>query len=293
MSDNNDYRSLSELIMKKISYCFLFMLVFFGCGNDDEKVLKGFIKDEMIEDKPKKIAWEKDGKEMVLIPSGSFEMGGDFGISDQDELPTHLVTLDGFFMDRTEVTVKEFKVFLFDSGYDWLGNWADVNQDSPTDSHPMTYVTWYDAQAYAKWAGKRLPSEAQWEYAARGGLERKLYPWGNKITKDDGNYEGASGKDEWGQSTSPVGSFEDNGYNLYDMAGNVYEWCYDRYGENYYSRSPIINPLGPDSRPYGFRVLRGGSWHDSADALRVARRYSFDPTNRNFDNGFRCVADIQ
>ena len=176
---------------------------------------------------------------MALIPAGSFEMGDHFGEGSDDELPVHTVTLDGFYMDKTEVTVGRFKAFLADSGYSWGGSWDGVDQYSPSDDHPMIYVNYDDAVAYSEWAGKRLPTEAEWEYAARGGLEGKRYPWGDEIDSSKATYD--SGNDG---TTKLVGSFEANGYGLYDMAGNVWECCQDWYGADYYSSSPTITLRG-------------------------------------------------
>ena len=143
-------------------------------------------------------------------------------------LPVHTVELDAFYMDVHEVTVGQFKQFVQESGYGY-NRWNDVANDSPGDDYPMVYVNWHDATAYAEWAGKRLPTEAEWEYAARGGLEGKRYPWGddeNNVARDHANYSGTGGTDTWTYN-APVGSFEANGYGLYDVAGNVYEWCQD------------------------------------------------------------------
>jgi formylglycine-generating enzyme required for sulfatase activity len=236
--------------------------------------------------KEKKIIWDKDGSEMVLIPAGSFEMGDHFDEGDDDELPIHQVELDAFYMDVNEVTAGQFKPFVEDSGYDY-DDWDNVAEYSPGDEFPMIYVNWNDATAYAEWAGKRLPTEAEWEYAARGGLAGKRYPWGDEITHDDANYLGIGGKDKW-VKCAPVGSFEANGYGLYDMAGNVWEWCQDWYDEDYYSNSPAKNPLGPDTGSY--RVVRCGSWYFNTHDLRVAYRINDTPHSRSYDSGFRCVS---
>ncbi|MDP6417719.1 MAG: SUMF1/EgtB/PvdO family nonheme iron enzyme, partial [Gammaproteobacteria bacterium] len=202
-----------------------------------------------------------------------FEMGDHFNEGKPHELPLHTVKLNAFYMDRTEITVGHFRQFVNHSGYNYPGDWAKVAQYSPTDDHPMIYVNWHDATAYADWAGKRLPTEAEWEYAARGGLAARRYPWGNQITHDNANYQGTAGKDQWDQSTAPVGglqagSFAPNGYGLYDMAGNVWEWCADRYDEDYYSQASAKNPSGPGSG--SGRLLRGGAWSNGVSLLRLA-----------------------
>ncbi len=224
---------------------------------------------------------------MVLIPAGTFEMGDHFGDGEGDEQPVHRVELDAFYMDVCEVTVGQFREFVNQSGYKYGGNWANVAKYSPGNDYPMIYVTWSDATAYAKWVGKRLPTEAEWEYAARGGLAGKRYPWGDEISHDDANYSGTGGKDKW-VYTAPVGSFAANGYGLYDMAGNVYEWCLDRFGSDYYSKSPTKNPPGAD---IGLtRVLRGGNWAYDSFTLRVANRNNAPPNNWSYPYGFRCVS---
>ena len=236
--------------------------------------------------KEEKIIWEQEGSEMVLIPAGSFEMGDHFDGGDDDELPIHEVELDAFYMDAYQVTVGQFKPFIEDSGYDY-DDWDSVAEYSSGDGFPMVYVSWNDATAYAKWAGRRLPTEAEWEYAARGGLAGKRYPGGDRVSHDDANYDGIGGKDKWSEC-APVGSFEANEYGLYDMAGNVWEWCQDWYGSDYYSKSPAKNPSGPGTGSY--RVLRGGSWASTVDNLRVAyRRNHGSPAGRYANYGFRCV----
>jgi len=212
------------------------------------------------------IEWEKDNSQMALIPAGTFEMGDSNWM--ERSRPVHRVELDEFYMDLREVTNGQYRVFMEQTGHREPSYWNDTKYNQT--NQPVVGVDWNDAVAYAKWAGKRLPTEAEWEYAARGGLVGKRYPWGDEISHDDANYSETVGKDKWDRQAAPVGSFEANGYGLYDMAGNVYEWCQDWYGENYYSSSPAKNPPGPGTGSY--RVLRGGSWGNAAYALRVAAR---------------------
>ena len=278
--------------MRKISYCFLFLLVFLGCGDESSNQDETVKDDIIVETGPEKeIVWEKDGKEMVLIPAGSFEMGDHFSEGEEDELPVHTVALDAFYMDTHEVTVGQFKQFVNQTGYDYDHMWDDVAKYSPGDDYPMILVTWDDATAYAEWAGKRLPTEAEWEYAARGGLVGQRYVWGDdeKLARDYANYEWVEGKDKW-ELCSPVGSFKPNGYGLYDMAGNVLEWCADRYDGNYYTNSPANNPQGREDSIYKYRVLRGGSWLALTNSLRVAYRPIDNPNSRYIYYGFRCVS---
>jgi len=284
--------------MRKFSWMLLVLLVV-GCGeeiaDDEDKAVKDLVKDEVVAeaDPEKEIVWEKDGKGMVLIPAGSFEMGDHFneGIDDGRELPVHTVELYGFYMDVNEVTVGQFREFVNQSGYNYKGDWGNVAKQSPGDNYPMIYVDWSDAVAYCRWAGKRLPTEAEWEYAARGGRVGKRYLWGDgeNVARDHANYRGTGGKDTWGQ-TAPVGSLEANGYKLYDMAGNVDEWCADWYGEDYYSKSPAKNPRR--TRKGSHRVLRGGAWNFPTSALRVAYRDSGRPDSTYYNSGFRCVANV-
>jgi len=222
-----------------------------------------------------------DGAPMVLIPAGEFEMGSNAGRN--DEKPVHTVYLDAFYMDKYEVTNAQYKKFMDATGYKAPALWDDPRFNDP--QHPIVGVDWNDANEYCKWAGKRLPAEAEWEKAARSGLVRKEYPWGDTLSHEDANYEGTGGKDKW-EYTSPVGSFAPNGYGLYDMVGNVYEWCADWYDENYYASSPKLNPMGPGSGKE--RVFRGGSWYLSF-RLRVADRDRSDPTYYFSFVGFRCV----
>ena len=167
------------------------------------------------------------------------------------------------------------------------------------ENHPVTYVSWYGAMAYAEWKGKRLPTEAEWEEAARGGLAGLKYPWGNLIDSNRANYSGHVG------DTTSVGKYPANGYGLYDMSGNVWEWCLDEYNANFYAVSPAQNPLsGANSIQWLLdnytgvktsRVLRGGAWNDNAHSARVARRHHNTPAITYFNNslGFRCARAVE
>ena len=203
---------------------------------------------------------------MVLIPAGEFQMGSDKGDNNGNSART--VYVEAFYMDVYQVTVGQYKAFLRDTRY---GEPDKVsNKFSPTDEHPVVYVSWHDAEKYAAWAGKRLPTEAEWEKAARGKLVGQNYPWDNVIDPNKANYVTARvGR------TRPVGSYSPNGYGLYDMAGNVWEWCLDAC-ENV----------------TGERVLRGGSWGSPARNLRVYNRSSSTPVYGNAHRGFRCVRDV-
>ena len=233
-----------------------------------------------------------DSAEMQLIPSGWFQMGNaDKDIGDPDECPMHEVFIDSFYIDVFEVTNTRYQQFVIATGYAQPPLWHDPKFNKP-DS-PVVNVGWKDAVAYANWAQKRLPTEAEWEYAARGGLVGMKYPSGDKITHNDANISGIGGKDIW-VKVSPVGSFPPNSYGLFDMAGNVWEWCFDEYNNEYYQVSPIINPrFGRESAPdnENFRILRGGGWGGSVDDLRVSDRWYHLTSGSTI--GFRCVKDVE
>ncbi|MFA4881141.1 MAG: formylglycine-generating enzyme family protein [Candidatus Doudnabacteria bacterium] len=221
-----------------------------------------------------------DGAPMVLITAGEFQMGS----NDESELesarPVHKVYLDAFYMDKYEVTNTRFKKFVDATGYK-IPDFGDDAKYYP--NYPVSSLSWNDAKAYADWAGKRLPTEAEWEKAARGGLVGKKFPWGDM--KPGSNHCNLGGADDGYNREAPVGSFPPNGYGLYDMAGNVKEWCADWFAKDYYSESPYRNPQGPVLGSY--RMTRGGGWNDSY--VSVAHRYPADP---HWDNiGFRCVMD--
>jgi sulfatase modifying factor 1 len=224
--------------------------------------------------------------EMAWIPPGTFEMGtvrGD-GSGFADEQPRHTVTLSrGFWIDITEVTFAEYGRFSHATGANPPHQpfWAD-------DTHPVVNVTWQNAAGYCRWAGGRLPTEAEWEYAARGGQSGLRYPWGDGISHDNANFDGTGRRDQWAKS-SPVESFPPNGYGLYDVAGNVWEWTADWYEDRYYAHSPAADPAGPaEGRT---RVVRGGSWTSDPGRLRTSYRFSLDPSDSQVSVGFRCVRD--
>jgi formylglycine-generating enzyme required for sulfatase activity len=219
------------------------------------------------------------------VPAGEFTMGSPTG--DPDERPPHQVYLDSFLIDIYEVTVGQYAAFLQETGNHPPSDWKAMNQFSH-QKHPVSNVDWADAAAYCKWAGKRLPTEAEWEKAARG-TDGRLYPWGNEPpTPRHANYEQA-GSNSHG-ALAPVGSFEagKSPYGLYDMAGNAWEWVSDWYDHGYYQTSPPKNPEGPPTG--GFKVIRGGSWNNSSRVLRSSDRYWDPPTFRSqYFPGFRCV----
>ena len=227
----------------------------------------------------------KDGAEMILIPAGEFIMGSPEGEGDDDEHPQHTVFLDAFYIDKYEVTNAQYKKFMEATEHKAPEYWDNEKYNQP--NHPVVSVTWHDAIAYTKWAGKRLPTEAEWEKAARGTDGRK-YPWGNEWDSSKANSYGTSDGYEY---AAPVGSFPDGAspYGVMDMAGNVWEWCADLYDGDYYSRSLQQNPKGPDSGSR--RVLRGGGWDDNASYLRCARRACGGPTGSGNFVGFRCSQD--
>ena len=212
--------------------------------------------------------------EMVLIPKGCFLMGANPNAVEEDEKPLHKVCLDSFYMDIFEVTQEDYSTVI--------GNNPSVFKGK---NLPVEDITWYEAKHFCKIKGKRLPTEAEFEYASRGGTVTYFY-WGNKIGANNANCDGCGSK--WdGIGTSPVGSFKPNGYGLYDILGNVWEWTGDWYNDNYYAESPIDNPMGPIKNSEK-KVLRGGSWDSLPDNLRVTYRYPYYPSVR-YDSGFRCV----
>lgn len=235
--------------------------------------------------------------DMVVIQGGSFYRGSVDG--NRDEMPRHQVTLSSFAIDVHPVTNEQFVRFLEVMGGEKDGNHSDIIRlrdsrikrsggklsiESGYAKHPVVGVTWYGAVAYAKWVGKRLPTEAEWEIAARGGIDHALYPTVDDIEKNQANF--------FSSDTTAVMSYAPNGHGLYDMAGNVYEWCTDWYGYNYYEIS-IQEPENPQGPLQGvYRVLRGGCWKSLKEDLRCSRRHRNNPGTVNGTYGFRCAADV-
>jgi formylglycine-generating enzyme len=308
---------------------------------------------------------------MVIIPSGSFQMGGRSDQASEDEFPKHEVIISSFYMDVKEVTNKQFREFVKSTGYITIAerdiDWEEIKKQvppgtpKPPDSilragslvfhatngpvnlrdyskwwrwtiganwlhpegpdsaisdrmdHPVVHIAFDDAVAYAKWAGKRLPTEAEWEWAASGGNNENKYPWGNdpiEAATDKANFwQGLFPYQNFGSDgylgTAPVGSFPANNYGLYDMAGNVWEWCQDKYDIDSYSKDQqkgsVTNPSGSieynDPRePFTPKhVIRGGSFlcNDSyCSGYRISRRMSSSKDSGLCHTGFRCVMDL-
>ncbi len=281
-------------------------------------VLTGmFLLPTMAQQTTEEQVWsDRAGQEYVYIPPGEFMMGTVFGDDETnpDESPRHKVIISrGFWMSTTEVTVGAYKKFALATGRQMHREpkWTDegkpynINPGWRYEEHPIVKVNWNDAVAYCQWIGGRLPTEAEWEYAARAGTTTE-YHWGNSESQIDryANYADKSfdskfsDSKSWGDKahndgysgTSPVGTFEPNAWGLYDMSGNVYEWCSDWYDDNYYQgRRVFTDPQGPSSGRY--RVLRGGSWSSRARSVRSALRLRFMVSHRYSVAGFRIVRD--
>lgn len=220
---------------------------------------------------------------MVLIQAGQFSMGNSSSSAPWNETPSRVVYVNAFYMDVTEVTNAQYKQFLDATGHPAPKYWNNNRLNKP--DMPVVGVTWHDAVKYAEWAGKRLPTEAEWEYAARGGLDGVKFPWGNESAKDHAWYS----KPLISASPTNVASYAPNGYGLYDMAGNVAEWCSDWYRSDAYKNAAISNnPTGPSDGSE--KVVRGGSWYEDEYYLRCSARKGMAAGIYSSSVGFRCVA---
>jgi formylglycine-generating enzyme required for sulfatase activity len=230
----------------------------------------------------------KDG--MALVPAGAFTMGRTRETPDdktgmrplilRDDRPAHKVFLESFYIDIHEVTQGDYASFVKATGHRAPYHWLGGQSPQGMEKLPVYNVGWEDADAYCRWAGKRLPTEAEWEKAARGGLNGEDYPWGDKITPGDARFNTADGP-------APVGQYKPNGYGILDMAGSVSEWCSDWFERTYYESSPEKNPSGPATGTY--KIIRGGAWSDGPRRVTVFFRNWVRPNQITPNIGFRCV----
>jgi formylglycine-generating enzyme required for sulfatase activity len=227
----------------------------------------------------------KDGAPMVLVPAGEFTMGSPQG--DDDEQPVHRVFLDSFYLDTFEVTNGRFAKFV--AAIQSEPPWGFADQDTPVlhAEQPVRWVTWLEAQGYCLWAGKRLPTEAEWEKAARG-TDGRTYPWGPEPPTPA---HAVFGLKEGAETVAPIGDREKgiSPYGVHDLAGNLYEWVTDWYDDAFYTPQPTVNPRGPAEGTT--KVQRGGSYINSPYRLRATFRTKGDPTEHDPHVGFRCAQD--
>jgi formylglycine-generating enzyme required for sulfatase activity len=228
---------------------------------------------------------------MVFIPGGEYLRGRSHALPDdglkwdpvllQDERPVKRIRLDPFYLDAREVTIGQYAGFVKAKKHRAPYNWAKGEMPAGKEKFPVAAVDWFDASAYCEWSGKRLPTEAEWERAARGVAEGRKYPWGDREpSKQDACYDTLGGPCEVGKSAA-------NYLGLFDMAGNVWEWTADRYGREYYKAAPEANPRGPGEGQY--RVIRGGSWADVTKYLTNSYRSWARPLERSPNIGIRCA----
>lgn len=240
----------------------------------------------------------KDGAPMVLIPAGSFTMGTDDG--EPNEKPVHRVYLNEYYIDKYEVTTSRYARFLEATRRERPYRWNEVNLEED-GNRPVMGVSWNDAQAYCRWAGKRLPTEAEWEKASRG-TDGRRYPWGNEEPEGDRGNFGHSFKWRGYATLTSVGSFErgTSPFGVHDLSGNVSEWTADWYDPGYYHDSPPFNPTGPviPEKPELYsldfsrrKVVRGASYGSGAHGMRSTIRGGSAPGKRHGDVGFRCAQD--
>ena len=231
---------------------------------------------------------------MIYVPAGEYLRGRSHPLPDdnlkwfptliKDDRPVRTIRVDGFYLDEHAVTNQEYAVFVKAAKHAAPYNWPQGRVPEGKAAVPVVDVSWEDATAYAKWAGKRLPTEAEWERACRGLREGAKYPWGDRNpTPQDARFNGVEGPGE-------VCKFPRSDLGLCDIVGNVWQWCADWYAKDYYQQAPERNPRGPDTGMY--RVLRGGSWADVPKYLTCAYRSWARPGERSPNIGFRCAKDF-
>lgn len=231
-----------------------------------------------------KVSGDPKENPMILIPAGEFVMGSEEG--GFDEKPARRVYVDAFEVNQYEITQFAYAEFVRATGHrSPLSRYLKNIESFNDQNQPVVYVTWEDAGAFCRWRGGRLPTEAEWEKAAKG-ADASAWPWGSEPKPTFANFLGA---DDQSHYTSVVGSFEQDKspYKVYDMAGNVREWVQDWYDEHYYRHAPNRNPNGPDQGD--MKALRGGSWNDSAVSGRTSSRMKMFPDYRDTTVGFRCA----
>ena len=217
----------------------------------------------------------------VLVEGGTFNMGDMWSVGGDNEKPVHEVKLSDFYISISEVTIGEYKEFCKRTHRK-----MPLQDDGSQDNFPVAYVTWYEAKNFCDWVGGQLPTEAQWEYSARCKGKPMIYPSGEHIDHSLANYSGKERKDRW-ERTSPVKKFKPNVLGIYDLAGNLYEWCFDYYKSDYYAKSFKVDPTGPSSGLY--KVLRGGSWYHHENELRTSHRFRYLAVARVSYVGFRVA----
>lgn len=302
--------------MKKsfINFLFLIFIVLVGCvSRSPGEITAPDINSTLVS--------PIDGMTMVFVPAGEFKMGSEFGLS--DEQPMHTVMIDSYWLDKTEVTNAMYRQCVKEGKCDrpnLAGSYEDQEiplgyfDDPESRDHPVAFVSWNDAKNYCTWAGRRLPTEAEWEKAAIWdpiSNEQRTYPWGNEFNCKMGNYddetlldaslmpETSPNCDGFARS-SPVGSFPEGAspYGALDMGGNVWEWVNDAFietdpftdSQNYYAISPIYNPPGVDPAISEYRVMRGGSWNFTFGFGRGAYRLWYGQYDSYDGVGFRCAS---
>ena len=252
---------------------------------------------------------EKDDEQMTLVSSGKFKMGAspDDIMAKSDEQPLHEVYLDSYYIYVREVSNRDFLKFIKKTGYFTTAetrgekkNWKDKDFEFRHDA-PVTNVTYYDAMAYCKWVGGRLPTEAEWEKAARGPGDTRIYPWGNEMDREYFNsdllsfnkYQSVRVGNSIYRTPCRTGMFDEgrSPYDVRDMTGNAWEWCLDWYDMEYYKSSPAKNPTGPDTGKY--RVLRGGGMTANPVDFRISNRKYDLPDAIDATYGFRCVVEVK